>query len=188
MHFRSISLRRTSFFALSILFCSISATSEPAQTILRLKAKAIDNSEIVLPKASGQQVLVLVIGFSKKSGNICQDWRKHLSQELIEDPRITYFEIAQLEGIHPYTKPLILHEVRTELSPIERAHFIPLYNHQDDWRKLVNFSAPDEPYLIVADPQGHISWQAHGPFSDSLYADLKKAVAAEIQKSQSKPN
>jgi len=34
------------------------------------------------------------------------------------------------------------------------------------------------PYLIVATPV----WQAHGPFSDSTYADLKKSVTILVEK------
>jgi hypothetical protein len=48
---------------------------------------------------------------------------------------------------------------------------------------VVNFSTPDDAYLIVATPDGHPVWQAHGPYSDATYADLKKSIAILFEKS-----
>jgi len=44
-----------------------------AQTIPIVKAKALDDSEVLLPKPDGQQILILILGFSHKSGDICKD-------------------------------------------------------------------------------------------------------------------
>jgi len=41
-----------------------------AQSMPPIKAKALDDSEVVLPKPGGQQFLILVLGFSHKSGEI----------------------------------------------------------------------------------------------------------------------
>ena len=77
---------------------------------------------------------------------------------------------------------MILHGMRKDVPPQEHSHFIPLYSHESDWKKVVNFSAPDDAYLIVATPDGHPVWQAHGPFSDSTYSDLKKSIAILFEK------
>jgi hypothetical protein len=37
------------------------------------------------------------------------------------------------------------------------------------WKKLVNFSTPDDAYLIVPTPDGRAVWQAHGSYSDGLW-------------------
>jgi hypothetical protein len=42
-----------------------------AQSIPAIKAKALDNSEIALPNPGSRQILILIVGFSKKSGELC---------------------------------------------------------------------------------------------------------------------
>jgi hypothetical protein len=167
---------------ITLLLCLICAAPAPTQTIPTVKAKAIDDSDVTLPNPASQQILILIVGFSKKSGEICQLWTKRISHEMLEDPRVDYYQIAHLEGAPKLMRPVILHGMRGALTPQEQSHFIPLYDHVDVWKTLVNFTAPDDAYLIVADPAGHIVWQVHGVFSESIYADLKKTVTSLFQK------
>jgi hypothetical protein len=81
---------------------------------------------------------------------------------------------------------LILRGMRKDLSPQAQAHFAPLYEKQAEWKKLVNFAAPDDAYLIVADSQGLVIWQAHGSFSEATYAELKKVVSTQLEKAPAK--
>lgn len=175
-------MRRISFFAVSLLFLLTFVSFSHAQTIPPVKAKALDDSEITLPKPSTQQIQILILGFSKKSGDVCLPWGKRIGSELTEDPRVNYYQMPQLEGAPRMVRPMILHGMRKDLTSQQQAHFVPLYDHVDEWKKLANFSAPDDAYIILTDPEGHLVWQAHGTFSESTYADLKKAVAALLQK------
>jgi len=72
---------------------------------------------------------------------------------------------------------MILHGIRKQVPTAEQPHFVPIFDNESAWRKLVNFSAPDDAYLIVTDPQGNVVWQAHGKFDDDLYTALKQAAA-----------
>jgi hypothetical protein len=54
----------------------LTPTLSSAQSIPAIKAKALDNSEITLPNPGSRQILILVFGFSKKSGELCQVWGK----------------------------------------------------------------------------------------------------------------
>jgi hypothetical protein len=179
-------LRRMTIF-LSLLLCLICASPSLAQTLPTVKAKALDDSEVTLPNPASQQILILIVGFSKKSGDICQPWTKRISKEMMEDPRVDYYQIAQLEAAPKLMRPVILHGMRGALNPQEQSHFIPLYDRVDDWKKLVNFTAPDDAYLIVADPSGRVIWQAHGIFSEAIYAELKKTINDLFQKPASSP-
>lgn len=165
----------------SLLFLFIPALSS-GQSIPAVKAKALDNSEITLPNPSSQQVLILMVGFSRKSGELCKAWGRKISTDYHADARIAYFTIPILQSAPSLVRPMILHGMRKDVPPQEHSHFIPLYSHESDWKKVVNFSAPDDAYLIVATPDGHPVWQAHGPFSDSTYSDLKKSIAILFEK------
>lgn len=175
-------LRRISI--LVIITVCLLAFSYPAfcQTIPSIKAKALDDSEVTLPKPSSQQVEVLIIGFSKKSGDTCQPWGKRISTELLLDPRVNYYQLPHLEGVPGFVKPMILRGMRKDQTPQQQAHMVPLYEKQEEWKKLVNFSAADDAYILLTDAEGHVVWQTHGPFSESAFTELKKAVSNLLQK------
>lgn len=116
--------------------------------------KALDDSDVVVPKQGSQRILIIVIGFSKKAGEVCQPWGKHLSTDYLQDSHATYYQIAHLEGAPSFVRPMILRGMRKSLPPQEQAHFVPLYDNQEAWKKAVQFSDPDTAYIIVAQPQG----------------------------------
>jgi hypothetical protein len=164
------------------LFCFVAALTS-AQSIPAIKAKALDNSEIILPNPGSQQLLILIVGFSQKSGKLCEVWSKKISADYHADARIAYFSLPVLQSAPSLVRPLIVYGIRKGLPAEERRRFVPLYSNESDWKKLVNFSAPDDAYLIVAASDGHPLWQAHGPYSDAVYIDLKKSVATVLEKS-----
>ena len=166
-----------------LLVFFFSATLTSAQSIPAIRAKALDDSEIVLPNPGSRQILVLVVGFSKKSGELCQIWGKKISADYRTDARIAYFILPVLQSAPSLVRPLIVHGMHKGVPAQELRRFVPLYSNESDWKKLVNFSAPDDAYLIIATPDGHPVWQAHGPYSDAIYADLKKSVATLLEKS-----
>jgi hypothetical protein len=166
---------------LSLLFL-FTATLSSAQSIPAVKAKALDDSEVTLPDPGRRQTLILIVGFSKKSGEPSRVWGKKISAEYNADVRIAYFVVPVLQDAPSLVRPMILHGMRKSVPAHELPHFVPLYSNESDWKRIVNFSAPDDAYLIVAAPDGHAVWQAHGPYSDGMYADLKKSVATLLEK------
>jgi len=161
---------------LAILICMLAVPSR-AQSIPPIKAKALDDAEVILPKPDDQQLLILILGFSHKSGDACGGWTKRVASDYTSDPLATYYQLAELQGAPSMVRGMILHGMRKEVPAPQHSHFVPLFDHEVDWKKAVNFSAPDDPYMLIAAPDGHILWQTHGPVSDSAYADFKSAVA-----------
>lgn len=162
--------------AIAILLCP-GALPCHAQTIPPVKAKALDDSEVILPKPGSQQLLILVLGFSHKSGENCTPWDKRLAANYLSDPHVTYYQLPILAGAPSFVRPMILHGMRKDVPAAQHSHFVPIYDHEADWKKLVNFSAPDDPYILIAAPDGHVLWQSHGLVTDSAYAEFKSAVA-----------
>lgn len=167
---------------LVLTFFLIAALSS-AQSIPGIKAKALDNSEIILPSPGSQQFLILILGFSQKSGKLCEVWSKKISNDYHADTRIAYFSLPVLQGAPSLVRPMIVYGMRKGVPTQELRRFVPIYSNESDWKKLVNFSAPDDAYLIVATPDGRAVWQAHGSYSDASYADLQKSVATFLEKS-----
>lgn len=158
-----------------------------AQSIPAIQAKALDNTEILLPHPGSQQLLILVVGFSQKSGKACEVWSKKISADYHADPRIAYFSLPILESAPSLIRPMIVYGIRKGIPDEERGRTVPIYFHESEWKKLVNFSAPDDAYLIVAGPDGKSLWQAHGAYSDAIYSELKKNIANLVENSSNLP-
>jgi hypothetical protein len=148
-----------------------------ATTIPPVKSKTLDDAEVILPKAGGQQPLVLLIGFSHKSAESCAPWDKRLVADFHADPRVSYYQIPVLQDAPSFVRPMILRGMRKDKPPADLAHTLPVYDHEADWKKLVGFSGADDAYVVVTDPQGHIVWHTHGAMNEPAYGQLKSAVA-----------
>ena len=153
-----------------------------AQTIPPVKAKSLNDSEVRLPNPGSQQVLILILGFSHKSGDVVKVWGKQISADFHDDSRVSYFQMPNLQGVPGFVKPMILSGMRKDTPPAEQPHFVPIYDNKAEWKKIVHFSAPDDAYLIVAPPDGRPVWQAHGPYSEATYTELKQSVSALLEK------
>jgi hypothetical protein len=57
---------------------------------------------------------------------------------------------------------MIFHGMSKGVPAQELRRFVPLYSNESDWKKFVDSSTPDDAYLIVATPDGHLVWRAHG--------------------------
>lgn len=148
-----------------------------AQSIPQIRARALDNSEISLPGQGRKQPLILIVGFSQRSGTLCQAWSRKISSDYHADLRVAYFSLAILEGAPSLFRPMIVRGIRKGQPVEEQPHFVPIYSDESAWKTVVHFSTPDDAYIIVATPDGHPVWQAHGAYSDSLYGELKKSVS-----------
>jgi hypothetical protein len=166
-----------------VLLFFITAGLSSGQSIPAINAKALDNSEIILPSPGSRQFLILIVGFSRKSGKVCEVWSKKISADYQANPGISYFSLPVLESAPKLVRPMIVYGMRTGLPAEELHRLVPLYSNEAEWKKLVNFSNPDDAYLIVAAPNGDLLWQAHSSYSDAIYSDLQKSVARVLENS-----
>jgi hypothetical protein len=164
-----------------LFFFSVAAALSSAQSIPAIRAKALDDSEITLPGPGSRQVLILIVGFSRKSGKVCEDWSRKISADYHADNRVAYFSLPVLESAPSLVRPMIVYGMRKGVPKKELRRFVPLYSKEAEWKKFVNISAPDDAYLIVTTPEGLAVWQSHGPFSDAVYLELKKSVASLLE-------
>jgi len=151
-----------------------------AQSIPPINAKALDDSQVVLPKTGSSKLLILVLGFSHKSGENCRPWDKRLAGEFQPDALVEYYQIPVLAGAPSFLRPMIVRNMRKGIPASEQARFVPVYDHEAEWKKLVNFNAEDDPYVVLARPDGKLIWQTHGLASEAPYRELKDAIAKAL--------
>jgi hypothetical protein len=167
-------MNKLKYLPLTLAF-AIFAGHCAAQQVPPTQAKALDQSVITFPQNDGK-VLLLLIGFSHKSEKECDKWNDRLKPGYLHDSHLAYYELADFQGVPSFVMRFILHGLRRAVPKDEHAHFIPFYSGEAEWKKLVSYSAPEDAYLVVADPAGYALWQTHGPPDDNKYSELQAAL------------
>jgi hypothetical protein len=170
---------RLSFLTLVAASWLACAAPAFAQTIPPVNAKALDDFEVVLPQPGSEQYLILTIGFSHKSGGPNSAWGKRLFADFAFNSQVAVYQFAELQSAPSFIRAVIVRGMRKDVPIAHHGHFIPLFEHADEWKKLVNFSGPDDAYILLTAPDGHVLWQTHGSVNDAAYADLKTALTRD---------
>lgn len=97
-------IKRT-FIAIALLTTALLVSTASAQSIPPVRAKALDDSEVTLPKIGTNQLLVIVIGFSHKSGPPSGAWAKRITADYASDSHVAFYEIAELQSAPSFIRP-----------------------------------------------------------------------------------
>ena len=174
-------MRRIKRFLLASL---ITACPGLAQSVPATTAKALDGTTIAFPTPASQKPLLLMVGFSHKSSDDFKLWNQQTLSPYLSDPRIEYYELADLQGVPSFIKGMILHGMRREIHGTEQSHFAPLTAGEEEWKKAIGYSSSVNTYIVLADASGHIVWQTHGVPDEQKIAGLKKALAQALSPAQ----
>lgn len=161
------------------LSCTCLAQNVPSTT-----AQALDGSAVVFPKPGSQKPLLVVVGFSHKSSEDFRRWNQRALSPYLTDPRIDYYELADLQGVPSFVRAMVLHGMRRDVPKAQHSHFAPLTAGEDEWKKTVGYSPPQITYLILAEPSGRVVWQTSGSPDDGKVTAFKQALARLIPSAQ----
>lgn len=167
---------------LLILFSASAFCASPDAQLPTITGATLDNQKVVLPDPGRYKALVLVFGFSHKSADQTEAWTKRIAQDYNSHPEVGYFEIPELQGVPGMVKPMILHGMRREVAQPEHSHFVPIYQHEQELKKIVGFSSDEDAYVMVTTTDGRIIWQAHGAINDQAYSGLVQALSSILPK------
>ncbi len=173
-------MKRSALLLSILCLLSVVGFGEVGQNLPRLDATTLTNQRVVLPDAGRYHALILVFGFSRKSADQAEAWEKRISNDYSSKDEVGYFEIPELQGVPGFVKPMILHGMRKEVPLSEHSHFAPIYEHEQELKKLVGFGKDEDAYVVVADSEGRVVWQTHGPVNVENYAKLVHAVFSVI--------
>ena len=70
--------------------------------------------------------------------------------------------------------------MRGNLSQNEQDTFIVLYQDQDVWQRLADFSDPNDAYILLVDSAGRIRWRTHGKAPDRQAVNALRNEIAKI--------
>src|SRR5579862_9944793 len=141
----------------------ITASLAGAQTIPSFTGPTLANETLHLPVTTAGSKTILVLGFSKKSGDVCKPWFRSVATQLKSKPQVSYYEMPVLAGAPGFVRGMIVHNMRNSLTPDQQKHFAPIMENAQAWKDAVHFSAPDDAYVVIVDEHGNVLWHDSGP-------------------------
>jgi hypothetical protein len=147
-----------------------------AQSIPPVETKTLDGKPVALPGDGRSKPLLLLLGFSHKSDDDFRSWAERAHTPYASDSRIDYYELVDLQGVPSIIDKMIVHGMRRAVKEPRRSHFAPFYQHETDWKKLVNYDDPKLAYVVLADAEGHVVWQSKGPATEVKALELESRI------------
>jgi hypothetical protein len=154
-----------------------------AQSLPHTEAETLTGKKIVLPDAFAGHPAILVIGFSRSGGDSAGRWDKRLRQDLAGDKSVRIFSVAELQDAPKLARGLIRHGMRGGIPPNEHDSFVLLYQDEDLWKQLAEFSDTNDAYVLLVDAAATIRWRAHGKSPDAQSIDSLKHELSKLQPS-----
>jgi hypothetical protein len=73
---------------------------------------------------------------------------------------------------------MVISSIKKGVPENRRDRFVPILQGEAELQKFVNYSEPDDAYLVVLDRSGQVAQQMHGALNDPAYSSLR----AELEK------
>jgi hypothetical protein len=152
-----------------LLATSLAAT---AQSLPKTDEVTLAGDQINLESSLKGNTGLLILGFSKKSGDQAKEWTKALLSEFSAERSVVILEMPILESMPRLVRGMAVRSMKNASSPTERQHFLPVFHNEMQWKQVAQFSEPDDAYIVVLDREGKIVWREHGPIDEKRKTEL----------------
>jgi ATP10 protein len=139
-------------------------------------------TEVTLPDDFKGKVGVLVLGFSKSSGDVCKGWGQRLAESYRNSHEVMYYQVPVLESVPKLIRGMVLKSMKSGVPETEQAHFMPTFTDEAEWKKIVLYANANDAYVLVVDGYGKVKWQTSGKVTDAGFGALKEQVEGAANK------
>lgn len=178
-----ISLIRCLLFALLVVNGLALNDCCAAERIPPVRGTSLSNVPVTLPESLKGHVGVLVIGFSRGSRDGVSEWGRRLEADYQSSSAVVFYQLPVLASAPGMIRGLIVRSMKSSIPEGAQSRFVPVLDHEAEWRTVTHYEKPDDPYVLVVDGQGEVVWQTQGKVTDAAYAELKQQV--EVLKGKS---
>jgi hypothetical protein len=167
---------RTALLAFMVIAASTALAGSPDR-IPNLDGKSLNGEQVQLPKDLHGSNAILIVGFTRKSGEQSKQWGLEVGKMTACDGHpVQWYELPVLTDVPRLMRPLVVLSIRSGLTPELQSHFVPVYSSSEPWKQVVGFSAQDDAYIAVVGKTGQVEHLWHGAFDESKLAELKQSV------------
>ena len=132
---------------------------------------------VSLPDAFHGKPGVLVIGFTQASRDAVTQWGTWLANDPAGRAALNYYELPVLASVPKLLRGFVTGKVKAAVADTEKPHFLPLLDHEAEWRAIAHYANADDAYVLLIDGHGFVRWQTHGPPTGQTRAALNQELA-----------
>jgi hypothetical protein len=167
---------RLYLFCLALLIAEFAAAQAQNAQIPATHGTTFAGNQVTLPADLHGRVGVLVIGFSKNSGDRCKGWGQRVAGSYGDSRDVSYYQMPVLEGVPKLIRGMVVKGIRSGVAGAEEPHFLPTFSGEAEWRKVAHYANADDAYVLVVDGEGKVRWQTSGKVTDAGFETLKEQV------------
>jgi ATP synthase subunit 10 len=123
--------------------------------------------KVAIPESTKGHPTVVVVGFTHASQAQTKVWSAQL------DPEFRTYSLAVLQDVPRLVRGMAIHGIKSSVPEKQHDRFLLVLRGEKELKQAVGFDAPNDAYLALLDRDGLIQWQFHGPFTESVLAELK---------------
>jgi ATP10 protein len=162
--------------AVVLLSWGVAAAQSQSARVPVTHGTTFAGTQVTLPDDLRGRVGVLVLGFSKSSGDGCKGWGQRLAASYPESSGVMYYQMPVLESVPKLIRGMVVKSIKSGVPEAEQAHFMPMFSGEAEWRKIARYANADDAYVLVVDGDGRVRWQTSGKATDAGFAALKEQV------------
>lgn len=170
------SLSRQLVIGMALLTAILAGAQTQSARIPTTHGTSFAGAQVTLPDDLRGRVGVLVLGFSKSSGDVCKGWGERLEQSYQSSREVMFYQMPVLESAPKFVRGMVLKSMRSGVPEAMQAHFMPVFSGESEWKKVARFANADDAYVQVVDGEGKVRWQTSGKVTDAGFIALKDQV------------
>lgn len=175
----------TAFISCTLLIAasllSGAQTLEIGSQLPELRGETLADTALVLPRAASGKIAFLTITFSSEAGKRARVWNERFSKDHSSNADTTSYSIAMLEGAPRIFRGMIKRGIKKGVPQQAQDRFLIVTRDEAAWKKYLNVSDDDLPYLLLIDANGRVVWKDQGTFEEQKYEALKAKLAKQAK-------
>ena len=152
---------------------------EAGSLLPQLSGENLAGTPVVLPEEAKGKIAFLAITFSEKAGKSAQPWRERFAKDHRSQPNVTDYSAAMLGGAPSIFRGMIKRAIKKGVPPQSQNRFLIVTSDNETWKKQLNVTDDDLPYLLLIDATGRVIWKDQGVFDETKYQALKTKLAGQ---------
>ena len=170
------------FLACTVLVIAVSLAAQVASAQVSLgripaaRGTVLSGQDVALPDAFRGKAGVLVVGFSQSSRDEVANWGRRLGTDYFDSPNVAYYELAMLAEVPKFLRGLVTRKIREQVSQHGQMHFLPVGDHEDDWKAAAGYGNPNDAYVLLVDGSGSVVWRTGGALTGPTYTELQRRI------------
>ena len=165
--------------AIALVYASLLLPPKPGvaqAAIPALRGVALNGDPVRLPEALKGKVGVLVLGFSQSARGQVTAWATKIAADYRDVSGVAYYELPMMGSVPRVLRGLVLRKISSDVPERAKRRFLPVYDHEPEWRAAARFGRAEDAYVLVVDENGVVRYNTQGDASERAYAEVKKRV------------